>query len=491
MKAVIYARYSSSNQREESVEGQIRECTEYAKHNEITLVGTYIDRAQTATTDNRREFQRMIKDSAKCLFDVIIVWKLDRFARSRHDSAVYRALLKKNGVKVISATENISEGPEGIMLEAMLESMAEYHSAELAVKVHRGMTENALKGKHNGGTTPLGYKLSEEHNLEIDPLTAPIVLEAYTRYAEGETLKVIAESFNGRGLRTSMGKPFNINSFDRVLCNRRYLGEYTYNGRTIPGVLPAIVPEELFNKVQERKAKNKRAPAKAKAHTEYLLTTKLICGDCEKLMAGESGRSRNGDTHYYYKCHNAKRGHSCKKKGLRKAWLERGVVVATVNTVLQDKEIDRIADKLVVMQERENTLLPTLRQQLYEVDKALNNLVDAIQQGLLSKTTKQRLDELETRKEELETSILQEELARPKYTKNEIVRWLTQFKNGNVDDVDYQRRIIDSLLNTARVFDNYLVLTYNYNDHTETISFADIEAALGSDLSDSAEPVAP
>jgi len=148
------------------------------------------------------------------------------------------------------------------------------------------------------------------------------------------------------------------------------------------------VSEELFGRVQERKAKNKRAPARAKAQTEYLLTTKLICGDCNKLMVGESGRSRNGETHYYYKCHNAKRGHSCKKKGMKKAWLERAVVVATVNKVLKDSEIDQLSDKLVIMQERENTLLPTLRKQLTEVDKALSNLVDAIQQGLLSKTTK-------------------------------------------------------------------------------------------------------
>mgnify|MGYP002518385862 CR=1 FL=1 len=130
MKAVIYARYSSDNQREESIEGQLRECTAYCKKNDITILRTYIDRAMSAKTDHRPDFQRMIKDSAKGLFDVIIVWKLDRFARNRYDSAHYKAQLRKYGVKVLSATENISDGPEGIILESMLEGMAEYYSAE-------------------------------------------------------------------------------------------------------------------------------------------------------------------------------------------------------------------------------------------------------------------------------------------------------------------------------------------------------------------------
>lgn len=121
MKAVIYARYSSDNQREESIEGQLRECMEYANYNDIQVMGNYIDRALSAKTDHRPEFQRMIKDSYKHAFDCIIVWKLDRFARNRYDSAHYKNILKKNGVKVVSAKEHIGEGSEGIILEAMLE----------------------------------------------------------------------------------------------------------------------------------------------------------------------------------------------------------------------------------------------------------------------------------------------------------------------------------------------------------------------------------
>lgn len=135
MTGIIYARYSSDNQREESIDGQIRECKEFAEKNDIRIIDTYIDRALSAKTDNRPSFQQMIKDSSKGLFDVIIVWELDRFACNRYDSARYKALLRKNGVKVISANENISEGSEGIILESVLEGMAEYYSADLSEKV--------------------------------------------------------------------------------------------------------------------------------------------------------------------------------------------------------------------------------------------------------------------------------------------------------------------------------------------------------------------
>ncbi len=217
MKSVIYARYSSDNQREESIEGQIRECTEYAVRNDITILSSYIDRALSARTADRPEFQRMIADSEKGLFDVVLVWKLDRFSRDRYDSAHYKHILKKNGVRVISARENISEGPEGIILESMLEGYAEYYSAELSEKIQRGQKENALKCRSNGGNVPLGYKIGADGVLEIDPATAPLVEEIFTRDESSETNKAIADSLNERGLRTRKNRPFRVASLSAPL----------------------------------------------------------------------------------------------------------------------------------------------------------------------------------------------------------------------------------------------------------------------------------
>lgn len=159
---VIYARYSCDHQREESIEGQLRECNEYCKKHDIVIIKKYIDRALSAKTDNRPSFQQMIKDSSLKKFDCIIVWKIDRFARNRADTYKYKTILKNNGVNVISATEHISDSAEGIILESVLEGMAEYYSADLSQKVKRGMTENLLKGYFNGGSIPYGYKVKDK-----------------------------------------------------------------------------------------------------------------------------------------------------------------------------------------------------------------------------------------------------------------------------------------------------------------------------------------
>jgi len=336
-KAIIYARYSSDAQREESIEGQIRECTEFAKRNGITILNTYIDRALSAKTDNRPEFQRMIKDSARHLFDVVIVWKLDRFARNRYDSAHYKALLRKNGVKVVSATEPISEDSTGILLESLLEGYAEFYSAELAEKVKRGHTENALKARYNGGGMPMGYVKGEGQTYEIDPELAPLVLDCFTRYSEGKTIRSIVDWLNSSGVKGKRGSPVSINNVTAMLKNRRYIGEYIYSGIVIPEAIPAVVPADLFERVQQRMEKNKRAPARHKAEDDYLLTTKLFCGLCGAFMVGECGTSRTGITHHYYKCVSNKKRRGCKKKAVKKSWIE-AIIIRETAALLQDDQ---------------------------------------------------------------------------------------------------------------------------------------------------------
>ncbi len=490
MKAVIYARYSSDSQREESIEGQIRECSEYAERNNITLLASYIDRALSARTADRPEFQRMIRDSEKGLFDTVLVWKLDRFSRDRYDSAHYKHILKKNGVKVISAKENISDGPEGIILESMLEGYAEYYSAELSQKIRRGQTDNAMKCKNNGGNTPLGYNVDKQSGvLAVDPLTAPIVQEIYHRYDSGERMCEIRDSLNDRGLKAARGHAFNVGGISLILKNRKYIGEYKYSNVVIPDGIPAIIEKDLFERVQMRMEANKKAPARAKAEEEYLLTTKLFCGTCGRLMAGESGKSgSNGNVYRYYKCSGAKRHLGCTRKPIRKDWIERVAVLLTVNTILTDETIDRIAEAIVTMQDEEDTLTPALERQLQECEKGITNLLNAIQAGILTASTKERLEQLEAQRDELKCSILQARMERPKYTKEEIVQWIARYKHGNIDDKDYQKEIIDTFLNSVYVYDDRLVFTYNYKDGTETLTLKDIEATFGSDLTMAAPP---
>ena len=489
MTAVIYARYSSDSQREASIEGQLRDCKDYAEKNGITVVGTYIDRAYSAKTDDRPDFQRMIKDSGKKIFDVVLVWKLDRFARNRFDAVNYKYQLEKNGVHLVSAMEPISQGPEGIMVESMLIGMAEYYSAELALKVARGERENALQCKYNGGVVPLGFTIGKEDRLyHIDPETAPIVQEIFTRYADGEPAEKIAASLNERGLRTRTGKPFVKNSFFQIFRNRRYIGEYRYKDIVTPGGIPAIVDQDLFDRVQQRFEQNRIAHGRpAKEDVSYLLTTKLFCGKCGTLMGGESGTSHMGNTYYYYKCGNAKRHGKahCDLKAIRKEPLERFVVDTAIKVIFSDEIIEQLIDLVMEAQQKENTRLPVLKDQLRDTEKRLANLLEAIEQGILTPTTKQRLDELEARKEALNTSILEEELKKPVLTREWIRFWLEKFRKGDVGSTEHQRQIIDTFVNSVYVFDDRVVLNFNFTDDAKTVTR---EEVLGSSAVDNAPP---
>ena len=490
MKAVIYARYSSDSQREESIEGQIRECTEYAQRNNITLLASYIDRALSARTADRPEFQRMIRDSEKGLFDTVLVWKLDRFSRDRYDSAHYKHILKKNGVKVISAKENISDGPEGIILESMLEGYAEYYSVELAQKIQRGQKENAMKCKNNGGGTPLGYYVDQQQRaLAIDPLTAPIVQEIFSRYDAGETIASIVAGLNAKGLKTTRGNAFSSGGIHRILKNPIYSGVYRYKDVSIQDGVPAVIEKNLYERVCRRMEANKKSPARTKADEEYLLSTKLFCGTCGRCMSGESGKSGTRGVKYrYYKCGGAKHKYGCTRKAIRKDWIERVAVQLTINTVLTDNTISQIADAIMVLQEEEDTTIPAMERQLQECEKGITNLLNAIQAGILTASTKERLEQLETQRDELKSSILLAQIVRPKYSREEIIKWISHYKYGNIDDKDYQKEIIDTFLNSIYVYDDHLIITYNYKDGTETLTLKEIETAFGSDLKNCAPP---
>ena len=496
MTAVIYARYSSDNQREESIEGQIRECTAYAEKNGMTVVKHYIDRAYSAKTANRPEFQQMVKDSEKRLFDVVLVWKIDRFARDRYDAAHYKHILQRNHVKLVSATEPISDTPAGIMMESMLTGMAEYYSAELSEKVVRGMTENVLKGKYNGGTVPIGYRIDENRFFQIDPLKAPFVVEAFKKYNEGATMKEIMNWLNQQGVTTNRNQKFTYNSVQTLLTNRRYIGENRFQDIVMTDTVPVIVDKELFERVQEKIAKNRRAPARHKAEDDYLLTTKLFCGICGAMMFGECGTARNKTVYHYYKCANAKRTRSCKKKTVRKVWLEDLVVNATLEMLQDDKTIDAIVEMVMHLQDQENTALPLLKKQLKEVDSGIQNMLNAIQAGILTSSTKERLEALEAQKKELEIRITEEKLAKPKLSPDFVRFWLTRFRKLDPHIKSHRETLINTFVNAIYLYDEKVLITFNYKDGLKTISLGDVTASAapegsGSDLDGLGPPKGP
>lgn len=425
----------------------------------------------------------MIADSSKKKFDAVIMYTLDRFARNRYDSAIYKSMLKKNGVKIFYAKQPMPDSPESIILEAVLEGYAEYYSANLARGIKNGMKENALKCFVNG-TPPLGYKIGADKKHEIDPVGAKAVQSMFEMYSAGKSAAEITEWLNEKGYKTSRGNPFNKNSLGRILRNDIYVGTYRYDDVVVEGGVPAIIDKKLFEKTQARLHRNYASRARNKAKDDYLLTTKVFCGNCRSPMIGESGTSRNGTLHHYYKCADRKRGGNCKKKIEKKDWLERTVVEFTVKKVLTDKNIEKIATKGMALIEKEfsdHSLLREYQEQLKDVEKRIDNIMKAIEEGILTPTTKQRLTELDNTKQEIEVKIAREEMKKPPVTKERIMYWLYSFKDGDINDIEYQRRIIDTLLNSVYVYDGddgsrTLVFVFNISgENTYTLTCSDID----------------
>lgn len=452
----IYLRYSSTGQSDQSIEGQLRDCRTFCKANHYRIMAIYVDRATTARKDveKRVHLMEMISDSAKQNWEYVIVWKLDRFARNRNDSAIMKMRLRKNGVKVLSATEHLTDSPESIILESVLEGMAEFFSAELSQKVTRGMRESALKCHSVGGHIPLGYKV-ENHKLVVDPDTAHIVQEAFSLYANGESVAAICRKFNSAGYKTAKNTEFNRSSFKAMFRNTRYIGTYTYKDIVIENGIPAIIDKELFETVQRRLSKTATAPARGKAKVDYLLSGKLFCGHCGASMNGESGAGRHGKVYHYYSCYTKKRKLGCDKRPLKKDYIE-GIVARDALNLLTDQLIDEIADMAIRQSEQDlinDTHIPQLTAQLSEVEKSITNITAAIEKGIASETLMNRLVQLEHEKKTLNKEIKAEEKFVYRIDRDQIVFWLSQFKYGNIEDENFRRRLIDLLVNSVTVWD--------------------------------------
>lgn len=474
---MIYARYSSDNQREESIEGQIRECKAYAEFNDIKIVDTYIDRALSAKTDDRPQFQQMIKDSYAKGFDIVLVWKLDRFSRDRYDSAHYKRILKKNGAKVVSATEKISNGAEGILLESLLEGVAEYYSAELAEKVKRGMKDNALKCKWNGGHIPLGYKVNrDEHRLEVEPESAKVIKLIYQMASEEHTIRDIFRYLEEKKILNSNGDPIPYNVVRKILSNRLYIGEYSHCGVVVENGIPAIIDRSLFEAVQIELKKNSNAPARHTAKEDYLLTTKLFCAKCGAMMVAQAGTSKMGNLYRYYACVRQKK-HLCDKKMLPKEKFENYVVYKTMQFLEDDSVIEELSARLYDLQEEESSLVPKLKMQASEKEKEIENIVSAIQKGIASEALMRRLTLIEEEKREIEVSIAKEEVRSPMFSQDEFRMALTNFRKIDITTFEGKRRIIDTFINSIYVDDDHIRIIYNGKIREECITLDELQSS--------------
>lgn len=415
MNVVIYARFSSSGQREESIEGQVKVCTEYAENNDYTVIGTYVDRALTGRNDKRPDLQRLLSDSNNNNFQAVIVYSIDRFGRNLQQCLTNENKLKQNGVALFSATEHFTN----------------------------------------------------------DPDTAPIVQYIFESYASGKTVTEIINQLNSQGLKTSRGVPFNKNSLHSMLKNKRYIGIYTYKGTEKIGGMPRIISDELFNKVAEIMDKNRKAPARARAKVEYLLTTKIFCGYCKEMMTGFSGTGKSGKVYRYYVCNGTKKK-ACKKKKVNKEYIE-DLVVNECRKLLTNENIKKIANSIskISESEKDTAHLKFLKKALSENERKHKNALNAIIECDLESVRKSLYEQipiLEKEHSELQKQIALEEKNFPVLTVPMVHFFLRKLKDGNVDDIKYRKTLINVFINKIYLYDDKLTIIFNSGDNPVTIN---------------------
>lgn len=497
--AIAYYRYSSAGQNEASIDQQREQAQKYADKHGFTIIKEYQDKAISGTTDERPDFQLMLSEVNKLRPAVLILWKTDRLGRDKYTLAMAKHKIREAGCSIHYVAEAILEdSAESIILESVMEGMAEFYSHNLSQNVKRGLhynAENGLYGRHI-----IGYKKSEDKHYIIDEKTAPIVEKIFREYADGKPMTEIIKDLTEQGLRSQKGNEFTVNSLRAILHNRSYIGEYHYAGVTIPDGMPAIVSEELFEEVQKRFARNKRQGSqRANGLTEdnsprYWLTGKLFCGECGESMHGMSGTSKTGAIHYYYSCKNHRRKLKCPKKNVQKDHIE-ALVIKLLNELLSDTEnlaslaVD-VADHYKKMHSNDDNYIESLSKKLSDTEKALSNLVKALEMGIFSETTQARLLELEAQKRALSNAIEAEKtklnILQDEYS---IKHYFELYSKADFTNTDVRDMILEYFIDKIYVYDDRLLITAWYSDEQYDVSFDEIQMALAEFDSSAPEPV--
>jgi site-specific DNA recombinase len=420
--AVAYARYSSDNQRVESITAQLRAIHAYALKENIQITNEYIDEAESATKDDRPSFQRMISELEKTKPNLVLVHKFDRFARDRIDAGHYKWIMKKKGVRLIAVDQDFGDTPEGSLVESTVEGVAEYFSKNLSREVKKGQFENVEKGMHIGGTPPLGLDLDTDKKYIINEREAIAVRLIFSMKLDGHSYPDIMKILNVNGYTTKRGNPFGKNSLHEILRNEKYIGTYVYR-KTSPhssrvaadplatvrkeGMIPRIIDDDTFSKVQELMDNHKYRP-RATSETIYILAGIAKCAECGMAMVGDSYTSK-GKKYTYYRCNNAVRTHSiaCSNtKKYNKDHIEDEVIRQAREAIEKvsgdtDSVINYIYEGVQARADAENNTRRVALTELHKIQSEIDNLIASIARGVDAGMLAPMLNELGKKKEVL------------------------------------------------------------------------------------------
>ena len=481
INVVAYARFSSDNQRTESIDAQIRAICDYCDKNGYNLVKIYKDEAISGTsTEDREQFIQMINDSKDKGFNYVVVHKFDRFARNRYDHALYEKKLEDNGVKLLSVMEQLNDSPESVILKSVLTGMNEYYSLNLAREVRKGQKENALKCVHNGGIPPLGYDLNDDNTYKINEEEAKSVKLIYKMYLDGRGYATIANELNALGFTNKLGKSFKKTSIRDTLLNEKYTGTFIFGKKDKKGKLtgkelrvehgiPAIISKEVFEQVQFKikNRQHRKTSGRSTAKSTYLLTGLCICGECGGTFSGgyRSVDRVSRNVHYGYLCRQRKdKVNDCKNKAIKKEELETMVINAVKTYIFQERQIEIITNK--VWDYIKNNLehsekgLVEINSKIKSLENKNNKLIDMSLDGLINEI------EFKNKKREIDFAISELVSEKSKYNfnsdfmdKNKIKNHLIELgKNLNSKDDLLIKNILDTFIQEIIVYNDKITI---------------------------------
>ena len=452
MNAVIYARYSYSGQRDVSIEDQIREIEHYAKSHDYTIINVYADRAKTGRNDKRPQFQQMISDSKKRLFEVVFVYKYDRFARNQYDSVINKKRLKDNGVKVIAVMEPIPDGHGARILEAIYEATAEEYSENLSQNVLRGMKGNALKCMVNH-QPPFGYQINKEtRKFDVKPTEAAIVQTIFKMAIDGIKQDDILNYVKSTGKKMSKQWLYN------VLKNERYTGVYIFSDIRVENGMPQIISKDDFEKV--RKMMRKRQHAPQSNPYKFPLSGKTFCGKCGSLVVGETSINRYGTPYRYYVCGKAKkRAGGCSLRRRRADFLEHVIAEGLRATLFKPEVVDKLVENVYrCVMEGQGVKLESINDELKEIESKINNIRRNVERvANVPVTLLERLSELEGQRDLLLAERDAERL-RVRLPKEDIKQFILNF------NTQYDDELIRTFVTRVVLYDDHAVIEYDAGD---------------------------
>lgn len=500
MVVVGYCRFSSEAQRDGySIEAQVRAITEWAQREGHVIRDFYIDEARSGTSDNRESFQRMISDASTGTFKAVVVHKLDRFARDRYDSAVYRHKLKEHGIRVISVLEPLDDSPESIMMEAVLEGMAEYYSKNLSREVRKGQKEAALKAQHVTGPVPYGFRIVD-HHYEIVPEEAANIREMFRRLDGGESIADVARWAVSQGIRTHKGTLFNELAVTRLTQQPILAGRYSYGVNSKDGQPPIVIenaiepivdPAVFWRQYEKTTARRKGPRPKLKEET-YLLTGYLYCEYCGAHLYGFKSKTdfrlKSGETRSYikyaYRCSTkGSRGKSsrrldpdyeekrkkCDLKNIEKDALENFVFGAIYHYFFSGNTSDWIVAEMLVRSKNkkpaEDKKLSGYKSELEKIKKQRARLLDLyLTEAITKDAFTEKSGELGAREEFLTGEIGRLSPAVPTQLSADDVRErLNSFINSaNADSPQFKRRLLATFVRRITVSNERIVIYFKF-----------------------------